>query len=231
LKTGALSGGDFNDVSLTVRSGEIVGMFGFLGSGMTEVARTLFGRIRPSSGAVQLNGRQIRPRSSQAAKRLGIAYLTENLLATLFPTHEIYKNITLAHLEHLVRPVFRQRSELAVAGPLVTRTGVRPPNPRLLAGHLSGGNQQKVVLAKWLTRTPRLLILNEPTRGMDVGAKREVLDLVKALATEGVAILLLSTEPETVLAGSDRIVVMSKGRITKEFAGEPVSKEQLMSHA
>jgi ribose transport system ATP-binding protein len=231
LETETLSAKDFKDVSLTVRSGEIVGMFGFLGSGMTEVARTLFGQIRPSSGIVRLNGRQIRPRSSQAAKRLGIAYLTENRRATLFPRHEIYKNITLAHLEHLVRPVFRQSSELAVAAPLVTRTGVRPPNARLLAGHLSGGNQQKVVLAKWLTRTPKLLILNEPTRGMDVGAKREVLDLVKALATEGVAILLLSTEPETVLAGSDRIVVMSKGRITKEFAGEAVSKEQLMSYA
>jgi ribose transport system ATP-binding protein len=231
LETEALTAKDFNDVSLTVRSGEILGMFGFLGSGMTEVARTLFGQIRPSSGMVRLNGRQIRPRSSQEAKRLGIAYLTENRRATLFPRHEIYKNITLAHLEHLVRPIFRQSSELAVAAPLVTRTGVRPPNARLLAGHLSGGNQQKVVLAKWLTRTPKLLILNEPTRGMDVGAKREVLDLVKALATEGVAILLLSTEPETVLAGSDRIVVMSKGRITKEFAGEAVSKEQLMSYA
>src|SRR5215218_8236750 len=170
-------------------------------------------------------------RSGQIAKRLGIAYLTENRRATLFPRHEVFKNITLAHLEHLVRPIFRQSSELAVAAPLVTRTGVRPPNARLLAGHLSGGNQQKVVLAKWLTRTPKLLILNEPTRGMDVGAKREVLDLIKALATQGVAILLLSTEPETVLAGSNRIVVMSKGRITKEFAGEAVSKEQLMSYA
>jgi ribose transport system ATP-binding protein len=231
VETETLCAKDFNEVSLTVRSGEIVGMFGFLGSGMTEVARTLFGQIRPSAGIIRLGGRQVQPRSSQEAKRLGIAYLTENRRATLFPRHEIYKNITLAHLEHLVPPLFRRRAELEVAAPLVKQTGVRPPNPRLLAGHLSGGNQQKVVLAKWLTRTPKLLILNEPTRGMDVGAKREVLDLVKALATEGVAILLLSTEPETVLAGSDRIVVMSKGRITKEFAGEPVSKEQLMSHA
>ena len=221
----------FADVGLTVRAGEIVGIFGFLGSGMTEVARALFGQIRPDAGLIRLGGRQIRPRSSRAAKRLGIAYLTENRRATLFPRHEIYKNITLAHLEHLVRPVFRQKTEVAVATPFVARTGVRPRNPRLLAGHLSGGNQQKVVLAKWLTRSPKLLILNEPTRGMDVGAKREVLDLVKTLAAEGVAVLLLSTEPETVLAESDRILVMSKGRITKEFAGEPVNKERLMSHA
>jgi ribose transport system ATP-binding protein len=221
----------FADVGMTVRAGEVVGIFGFLGSGMTEVARVLFGQIRPESGVIRLGDREIRPRSSQAAKRLGIAYLTENRRATLFPRHEVYKNITLAHLKHLVRPMFSQGTELAVAAPFVRRTGVRPPNSRLLAGQLSGGNQQKVVLAKWLTRTPKLLILNEPTRGMDVGAKREVLDLVRALATEGVAILLLSTEPETVLAASDRIVVMSKGRITKEFAGELVSKERLMSHA
>ena len=116
--------------------------------------------------------------------------------------------------------------------PSSTRTGVRPPNARLLApADLSGGNQQKVVLAKWLTRTPKVLILNEPTRGMDVGAKREVLDLVKALTTEGVAIILISTEPETVLAESDRIVVMAKGQMTRTFAGERVSKNLLMNYA
>jgi ribose transport system ATP-binding protein len=101
----------------------------------------------------------------------------------------------------------------------------------MLAGHLSGGNQQKVVLAKWLTKQPRVLILNEPTRGMDVGAKREVLDLVKELKSEGVAILLLSTEPETVLTESDRILVMSRGKITKEFVDEQVSKEDLLLYA
>ena len=111
------------------------------------------------------------------------------------------------------------------------RVGVRPPNPLLVAGHLSGGNQQKVVLAKWLTVLPKVLILNEPTRGMDVGAKREVLDLVKALRAEGVAIILISTEPETVLAESDRILVMAKGTIAKAFAGEQVSKDLLMSYA
>jgi ribose transport system ATP-binding protein len=221
----------FADIDLTVRAGEIVGIFGFLGSGMTEVARALFGQIRPDTGVIRLCGQPIRPRSSRAAKRLGIAYLTENRRATIFPRQEVFKNITLAHLEELVPPFFRQKEEVAVAAPFVARTGVRPPNPRLLVGHLSGGNQQKVVLAKWLTRSPKLLILNEPTRGMDVGAKREVLDLIKALAAEGVAILLLSTEPETILAESDRILVMSKGRITKEFAGESVNKERLMSHA
>ena len=229
--TGLCAEPAFSGIDLSVGPGEIVGMFGFLGAGMTEVARALFGQLTPRAGTIRLNGRVIQPRSTVAAKRLGIAYLTENRRATIFPRHEIYKNVTLAHLEQLVPPLFRSSGEMAVAGRVVRRTGVRPNNPSLLAGHLSGGNQQKVVLAKWLTKTPRLLVLNEPTRGMDVGAKREVLDLIKELKAEGVAILLLSTEPETVLAESDRIVVMSKGRITKVFVGERVTKDQLMVYA
>jgi ribose transport system ATP-binding protein len=229
--TGLTAYGAFDDLNLNVRPGEIVGVFGFLGAGMTEMARALFGQLRPDNGIIRLNGKPVQPRSPTDAKRLGIAYLTENRRATLFPRHEIYKNITLAHLNRLVPAIFRSNSEIAIADRQVRRTGVRPPNPRLLAGHLSGGNQQKVVLAKWLTRQPQLLILNEPTRGMDVGAKREVLDLIKQLKSEGVAVLLLSTEPETVIAESDRILVMSKGRITKEFAGEQVRKDLLMSYA
>jgi ribose transport system ATP-binding protein len=223
--------GAYEEISFTVRQGEIVGIFGFLGAGMTEVARTLFGLARARRGELRLRGATIAPRSSEQAKRLGIAYLTENRRATIFPRHEIYKNITLAHLDHLVKPLFRSASELGIADTQIRRTGVRPARADLLAGHLSGGNQQKVVLAKWLTEQPVLLILNEPTRGMDVGAKREVLDLIKQLKAEGVAIMLLSTEPETVIAESDRILVMSKGTITKEFSGERVSKDLLMRYA
>ncbi|MCC6314971.1 MAG: sugar ABC transporter ATP-binding protein [Thermomicrobiales bacterium] len=218
-------------VSFTVREGEILGIFGNLGAGMTETARVLFGRLTPTSGDIRLGGQPIRPRNPAEARNLGIAYLSENRRATLFPRHEIYKNITLAHLDHLLGPIVRQPAEVVIATQSIRRTGVRPASPMLPAGNLSGGNQQKVVLAKWLTRQPKLLILNEPTRGMDVGAKREVLDLVQALKAEGVAILLLSTEPETVLAESDRVLVMSKGRITREFAGERVSKNLLMAHA
>jgi ribose transport system ATP-binding protein len=223
--------GAFADVSFDVRPGEIVGIFGNLGAGMTEVARVLFGRERPTAGAVRLHGAPIAPKTTREAKRLGIAYLSENRRATIFPRHEIFKNITLAHLDDIVGGVVRQSREVAVADDLVHRTGVRPANPVLLAGNLSGGNQQKVALAKWLTVQPKVLILNEPTRGMDVGAKREVLDLIEALRDEGVAILLISTEPETVLAESDRILVMAKGQIAKTFAGERVSKDLLMSYA
>jgi ribose transport system ATP-binding protein len=223
--------GRVNDVSFDVRPGEILGIFGNLGAGMTEVARMIFGRERPSAGTMRLNGATIAPKSTRDGKRVGIAYLSENRRATIFPRHEIFKNITLAHLEAILGRVVRQKREVAIADELVHRVGVRPPDPVLLAGHLSGGNQQKVVLAKWLTVLPKVLILNEPTRGMDVGAKREVLDLVRALRAEGVAIILISTEPETVLAESDRILVMAKGTIAKAFAGERVSKDLLMSYA
>jgi ribose transport system ATP-binding protein len=223
--------GEFEDVTFTLHEGEILGLFGYLGAGMTEIARTLFGTLKSRGGTITLDGKIIKPSSPVAAKKLGIAYLTENRRATLFPKHEVYKNITLAHLNHLVKPVFRQDAEIGTASTLVQRTGVRPASPTMLAGHLSGGNQQKVVLAKWLTKQPRVLILNEPTRGMDVGAKREVLDLVKELKSEGVSILLLSTEPETVLTESDRIIVLSRGKITKEFVDEQVSKEDLLLYA
>jgi ribose transport system ATP-binding protein len=223
--------GEFSDVSFVARPGEILGIFGNLGAGMTEVARVVFGREQPTSGTVRLQGKPIAPKTTREAKRLGIAYLSENRRATIFPRHEIFKNITLAHLDEIVGGMVRQGREVAVAGDLVRRTGVRPPKPTLAAGSLSGGNQQKVVLAKWLTVQPKVLILNEPTRGMDVGAKREVLDLIRALKDEGVAVILISTEPETVLAESDRILVMAKGRVAKEFTGERVSKDLLMSYA
>jgi ribose transport system ATP-binding protein len=223
--------GDFDDVSFVARPGEILGIFGNLGAGMTEVARVLFGRERPTFGTMRLDGTPVAPKTTREAKRLGIAYLSENRRATIFPRHEIFKNITLAHLDEIVGGIVRQSREIGIAGDLVRRTGVRPPDPSLAAGNLSGGNQQKVALSKWLTVQPKVLILNEPTRGMDVGAKREVLDLIKALKAEGVAIILISTEPETVLAEADRILVMAKGQIAKEFAGERVSKDLLMSYA
>jgi ribose transport system ATP-binding protein len=223
--------GEFTDVSFVAHPGEILGIFGNLGAGMTEVARVLFGRDQPTAGTVRLDGRPVSPKTTRDAKKLGIAYLSENRRATIFPRHEIFKNVTLAHLDEIVGGVVRQRREIAIADDLVKRTGVRPPRPTLAAGNLSGGNQQKVVLAKWLTVQPKVLILNEPTRGMDVGAKREVLDLIKALKAQGVAIVLISTEPETILAESDRILVMAKGHIAKTFVSEQVSKNLLMSYA
>ncbi len=144
---------------------------------------------------------------------------------------EIYKNITLAHLGSLLGGLLSQRKEIAIARNQIEKVGVRPPNPLLHAGALSGGNQQKVVLAKWLTEQPKVLILNEPTRGMDVGAKDEVLTIVQKLCDQGVAILLITTEPETIVRIADRSLVISKGQITAELSGNDLTKENLMKYA
>ncbi len=121
--------GEYDDVTFTLHEGEILGLFGYLGAGMTEIARSLFGILKPKSGTITLDGKTIKPSNPVAAKKMGIAYLTENRRATIFPRHEVYKNITLAHLDHLVKPVFRHDSEIGQAATLVQRTGVRPEQP------------------------------------------------------------------------------------------------------
>jgi ribose transport system ATP-binding protein len=139
--------------------------------------------------------------------------------------------VTLAHLRQCAGEWLRARREIAVARPLLERVGCRPPEPRMPAGSLSGGNQQKVVLAKWLAGPVRVLLLDEPTRGMDVGAKREVMRLVAGLKSQGAAVILSSAEPEMLLAHADRILVMSRGRVGREFVDTVVGKSDLMHNA
>jgi ribose transport system ATP-binding protein len=144
---------------------------------------------------------------------------------------EVFKNITIAHLARLVPFWVNEKTEIAIAEEQIKSVGVRPTDPLLPVGALSGGNQQKVVLAKWLTQKPRVLLLNEPTRGMDVGAKEEVISIIKRLREDGVAILLITTEPETILGVADRALVMRKGRVTAELSGASLTKESLMKNA
>jgi ribose transport system ATP-binding protein len=226
--------GAFGDISFSLGSGEILGLFGFMGAGQIQLARCLFGAERPSSGRILLGGQALQLKNTTSARDAGIAYVPENRRDTLMPGKEIYKNITLAHLGSLVRGLVNQRAEVEIAGAQARSVGVRPAGPglpMLPVGALSGGNQQKVVLAKWLTKQPKLLILNEPTRGMDVGAKDEVMTIVQQLRDKGVAILLITTEPETILSVADRALVMSKGGISAELSGQELTKENLMKHA
>ena len=224
--------GAFDNISFNVHAGEIVGLFGFMGAGQIQLARCLFGADRPDSGAVGLNGKFVRLTNTTTARDAGIAYVPENRRNALMLQQEIFKNITLAHLGQLVSGLLNQRTELAVANEHSAKVGVRPANrPLMPAGALSGGNQQKVVLAKWLTRQPKALILNEPTRGMDVGAKDEVMTIVQDLRDKGVATLLITTEPETIVAYADRALVMNKGRITAELDGATLTKDELMKNA
>ncbi len=226
--------GAFHDISLTLYRGEILGLFGFMGAGQIQLARCLFGAEQPSTGRITLDGKPLNLKNTTRARDAGIAYVPENRRDTLMLGQEIYKNITLVHLGDLVRGLLNQRTEMTIARTQCEDVGVRPAGPGLPllpVGALSGGNQQKVVLAKWLTQQPKVLILNEPTRGMDVGAKDEVMTIVQDLRDKGVAILLITTEPETILGVADRALVMSKGGITAELEGQELTKEHLMKYA
>ncbi len=223
--------GAFSDISFSVRRGEILGLFAFMGAGQTQLARCLFGAEPLHAGTVAIDKQPLRLGNTTRASAAGIAFVPEDRRFALSMQKEIFKNITLAHLRELVPFWLDEKVEIEIAKDQIRNTGMRPPNPLLPAGALSGGNQQKVVLAKWLTQRPRVLILCEPTRGMDVGAKEEVIAIVKRLSVEGVAILFVTTEPEGILRICNRSLVMRKGRITAELSGPELSHENLMSHA
>ncbi|MBK8902514.1 MAG: sugar ABC transporter ATP-binding protein [Anaerolineaceae bacterium] len=223
--------GNFRDVSFELHAGEIVGLFGFMGAGQIQLARCLFGAEQFDEGVMRLNGRSLNFHNTTQAKTAGIAYVPENRHDSLMLQQEIYKNITLAHLPRLLGRLLNQKAEVDIASTQIKNLHIHPPRPTLPVGALSGGNQQKVVLAKWLTQTPKLLILNEPTRGIDVGAKDEVMTIVNSLRDQGVATLLISAEPETILSIADRALVMRKGRLTAELTGSRLTKENLMTYA
>jgi ribose transport system ATP-binding protein len=223
--------GAFRAISLAVAPGECLGLYGFVGAGHQELAHVIAGSLRPTAGNVLLDGQVLKAGNTHFAVQRGVVLVAADRAQTLVRGSEIYKNVTLAHL----RPVFgnwlTRRAETNVVQPLLGRVQCRPPLPRLKAGQLSGGNQQKVVLAKWLLGPVRVLVLEEPTRGMDVGAKEEVMRLVRDLKSQGAAVILASTEPELLLAHADRILTFRRGEVTHEFAGTSVDKPTLMRYA
>jgi len=223
--------GVFRDVSLAVHAGEVLGIYGFMGSGQLELARALFGKLRPTSGQIAVAGRPTSLHGTAQAKRAGIALVPESRRSMLFAQEPVFKNVTISVLERISRIMLRPATERGIARRLIGELRIRPPTPDRPLGTLSGGNQQKVALARWLTHLPKVLVLSEPTRGMDVGAKDDVVKIVRGLRQEGVGIVVVSTEPETVLALADRILVMKKGAIVREFAGETVSKDRLLAAA
>ena len=228
---GLNKGRDFRDISFEVRAGEIVGLYGFMGAGKTALANTLFGHEKPDGGEIRLEGKPLHLKNTESARRQGMAYVPNNRRLSIFPGKEVYKNVTVTYLDQILGQVLRKKIEVAVARQVIQRTGVQPPDPFKEIQHLSGGNQQKAILAKWLVKAPVFLILNEPTRGMDVGAKEEVMQIVRELRDQGMAILLISSEPEIILANSDRILVMSQGRLTHTMENRGQTKESLMQWA
>ncbi len=207
------------DVSITVRAGEIVGLAGLVGSGRSELAQTLFGVTPAELGEIRLGNERVKIDSPETARARGIAYVPEDRgLQGLVRPMSVLHNFSLAALGSLSRGGFIDRAaERRMAEDGVRRFSVKTGSVDEIAGRLSGGNQQKIVLGKWLANNPRLLILDEPTRGIDVGAKAEIHRLMGELAASGVAILMISSELPEVLGMSDRVLVMREGRIVAEF--------------
>ena len=220
-----------HDVSFEVRSGEVLGIYGFMGCGQQELSRILFGKLKPDSGTLAVAGSPRTFASTADARRAGVALVPESRRAMLFHQEPVYKNISISILERISALLLKPRRERVIAKRQVEHLQIRPAVVGLNLGMLSGGNQQKVALAKWLSYPPRLLVLCEPTRGMDVGAKNDVINIVRDLREKGLAIIVLSTEPETVLSLADRILVLKRGAMVREFASEPVSKDRLLEAA
>lgn len=222
--------GVFADVSFELHRGEILGFAGLVGAGRTEVARVLFGIDRAESGEIYLKGRRVTIRSPRQAMEHGIAYVPEDRHQQgLVMTFSIASNITLPILRQISRlGLVDPRREQQMAGEYSNRLRVRSTGVEQLVNALSGGNQQKVVLGKWLATDPSVLILDEPTRGIDVGAKAEVHRIISELAASGLAIILISSELPEVLAMADRVVVLHEGRVTGAFTRSEATQERVM---
>lgn len=228
--TGLTRTGAFKDVSFTLRTGEIVGLTGLVGAGRTEVARAIFGADAIDGGHIVLDGKPVSVRSPQEAIRYGIGLLTEDRKGQgLVLGMTVRENTTLANLHSLVKFLFvDRRREREVAEGFVKDLQIKTPSVEQAAQNLSGGNQQKVVLAKWLFTQSRVLIFDEPTRGIDVGAKVEIYKLMNDLARKGVCILMISSELPEVLGMCDRILVMHEGRLAGELLRKDASQERIM---
>jgi rhamnose transport system ATP-binding protein len=226
-----LAAARLRDISLAVHGGEVVGLGGLVGAGRTELARVLFGITPADSGEILLDGTPIRIRRPLDAIRAGIAYVPEDRRRHgVIPQLRISSNLSLASLPWLSTAVgwVKRREERAAAATWIERLDVRPPLLDAETGTLSGGNQQKVALGRWLMRKPRVLILDEPTQGVDVGAKREIHRHIADLAAGGVAVILISSDLPELIALSDRIIVMRAGGVTGTLERHAISPEAVL---
>jgi ABC-type sugar transport system ATPase subunit len=225
--------GVFEDVSLTVHAGEIVGIAGLVGSGRSELIRAILGAERPDAGAVELEGRPMTFRTPRQAWGAGVAYVPESRTTEgLLLNRSLSENVTLPHLRRTRRlGLGPTRDERRRVAHLLSHLDIRARSPDAKASTLSGGNQQKTLLARCLYRTPRLLVADEPTRGVDVGARRAIYRILSDLAAGGLAVLLVSSETEEVLGLAGRVLVMRAGHVVAEFPGESASEEQVLHAA
>ena len=220
----------YQDISFTVRKGEVVGFYGLVGAGRTEIAETIFGLRAPSAGTILMNGQEVRIGSPIEAIRLGISLVPEDRKGQgLVLGMSCRDNMTLPQVDDMTAgPFLANGAEVAIFDQYRDKLDIRTPGWRQQVGNLSGGNQQKIVIGKWLSMHPEVLIVDEPTRGIDVGSKSEIHNLIRDLAAQGYAVIVISSEMPEVLHVSDRIVAMHHGRITREFTSDEVTEDSLI---
>jgi monosaccharide-transporting ATPase len=218
------------DISFDVRPGEVVGLAGLLGAGRSETARAIFGAQTVDTGTVEVAGQTVKPNSPPAAIRAGIAFLPEDRKADgIIPGLSVRENIVAAALPRLSRAgLVSEKAQDRLVETFMRRLGIKASSPEQPVGELSGGNQQKVLLARWLCMEPKVLILDEPTRGIDVGAKAEVQHLIDELAEQGLGVIMISSELEEIVEGADRVVVLKGGTAIGTLTGDELSEDTIM---
>lgn len=223
----------FEDISFLVREGEILGIAGLIGAGRTELMNAIFGLEKPDSGEVFFEGKKVEIRRPSDAIRHGIAYVTEDRKNEgLVLEMGVGQNITIASMKTLSSGIFiKRQEEKKTIDDQIRALRIKVHSPRQLVGKLSGGNQQKVVLAKWMMKNPKLLILDEPTRGIDIGAKSEIYKLMGEFVEKGNSIIMISSEMPEAMGMSDRILVLSNGRLSGELSREEFVQEDIMKMA
>lgn len=219
----------FENVSFNLAAGEVLGIYGAIGAGHFDLAKAIFGMYRFDTGTIVVDGHKFPKNFSSAyAIQYGLAYATESRRKTLMMDEAIYRNVAMPHLKRIGRIFTRTKQEVKLAESTVTRVNLQPPDPFNAVGKLSGGNQQKVVIARWLAFPPKVFVMSEPTRGMDVGAKDEVMTILSEFREQGYGVLIISSEPESVLNICDRIIVMSRGKVVSDLINDNLNKDILM---
>jgi ABC-type sugar transport system ATPase subunit len=221
------------DVSFELRRGEILGFAGLVGAGRSEVMKCIFGVDRFTSGEILIEGRPVKIRDPEEAMNLGIALVPESRkLEAIFPVQSVMFNITIKILREFIKGIFvDNKKEISITKKHVDNLSIKTPTYHQLLGNLSGGNQQKVVIGRWLATKPKILILDEPTKGVDVGAKAEIYAIMNDLVKLGVSIIMISSELPEVINMSDRVVVMRSGRVIECLPREGLTQEKIMYHA
>jgi len=229
--SGLQSPGRLHDIDLKVRPGEVLGLAGLLGSGRSETVKAIYGALGTSAGDVEVAGKKIRRGSITTSLASGIALLSEDRKAEgIIPELSVRDNIVLAVMDKVSRAgVISDAKVNDLVDTFIKRLHIKVSSPKQLVSQLSGGNQQKVLIARWLCTEPRVFLLDEPTRGIDVGAKREVQELINELASKGLGVVLISSETEELVEGSGRVLVLHEGSISEEISGSDLTNARLLS--